>query len=113
MANAFQRAPPVTRSRRYRRCQVFGALLEVLLQPDRCIDRLNPPRKADIKANWTKCGNGSSTNIFRDIHLVDLIRQQVFLGVAPVAAGGQEQVEQVRVDVLVLLEEVQDLHRLG
>lgn len=35
MANAFQRALPVTRSRRYCRCQVFGALLEVLLRPRR------------------------------------------------------------------------------
>ncbi len=58
------------------------------------------------------CGEHASTahcrhrlDINRDSDLIDLLGGHVHLGIAPVDAGSQEQVEQVAVDMTILLEE--------
>ena len=47
-----------------------------------------------------------------DVHGVDLFRAQVLFRIAPIDPGSQEETEQIRVDMLILLEEHQDLDGL-
>src|SRR5687767_1958235 len=52
-----------------------------------------------------------SADVLFDLHPVNLFRLEIALGITQVRAGAQEEIEQLRVDVIVDLEFVQDLHR--
>src|SRR4051812_3599410 len=65
------------------------------------------PRRPPALGRWPVTGD------FRLVDLVDLLLVEEHLGVALVHLAAYEDVEEVRVDVLVLFHPPEDLERLG